>query len=206
MAALDLNDSILVTVNGTLLGQRTMNTFWYRVHEITGDPQETIAFQALFAEMSSPGKLLANYLKCVPTNWKGYQVWFQAIKPLRQRKVAFPWVIDGEGVGSALTANVQGSITRLGDTAAREAVGGIRIPIGTGTQFLTDGKLTIDQLAAMADLAGEMSVDYATGVPAVTYRPMVGKPDNAGNYWRVVDTLVQPEARVMRRRTVGRGI
>lgn len=206
MAALDQGDSVLVTVNGRLNEQRTMNTFWYRVTQITDAPDEAIAFAALFLQMTGAGGLLEDYLACVPTNWTAEAVWFQSITPIRQRKVSFPWDAIGGGPSSALTANVQGSITRVGDAARREAIGGVRIPIGTGVGSITNGRLVAGQKAAMQDLADSMAQVIATFAPNVEYTPIVGKPNAAGNYWNVVDATVQDTVRVLRRRTVGLGI
>lgn len=206
MAALDLGDSVLVTVNGRLNEQRTMNTFWFRVTAIADAPDESIAFAALFLQLVGAGGLLEDYLACVPTNWAAEAVWFQSITPVRQRKVSFPWDAIGGGPSSALTSNVQASITRVGDAARRDAIGGIRIPIGTGVGSITNGRLMAGQKTVLQDLADSMTQIVTTIGPNVEYTPIVGKPNNAGNYWNVVDTTVQETARVLRRRTVGLGI
>lgn len=207
MAALDLQDSVLMTINGVLAGQRTMNTFWWRVTAITGSPDETVAFPALWALLGSAG-FIDKYLACVPTNWTGAGVWMQSIYNLRQRKIVIPFDDGGTGVSEANTANVQGSITRVGDIARRDAVGGIRIPIPTNALATTNGLLTVAQKGAMDEFAAELPIVRTTVTPAVTYTPMVGAPEaaNPANWFKVVAAFAQPETRVIRRRTVGRGI
>lgn len=206
MAALDLNDSVLMTIVGRLNGQRTMNTFWWRVTAVAGDPDEAVAFQELHS------LLLTNffdlYLACVPTNWEGYQVWYQSIFNVRQRKIVFPFDSEGTGPGEANTANVQGSITRVGDLASRKAIGGIRIPIGTTALTTVNGYISPAQKTAMEEFAAAMVPTRTTAAPAVTYTPMVGAPDplNPVNWFQVVATQVQETTRVLRRRTVGLGI
>jgi len=207
MAALDLNDSVLMTINGTLNGQRTMNTFWWRVTAVSGNPDEAVAFAALHALLGA-NNFFTKYLSCVPTNWEGSAVWYQSIFNLRQRKVVIAFNETGDGVSEATTSNLQSSITRVGDLAARDAVGGIRIPMPTTALATVAGLVTVAHKGRLDEFAAELPIVRITAAPAVTYTPMVGAPEaaNPANWFKVIQAFAQPETRTIRRRTVGRGI
>lgn len=195
-----------MTINGRLCGQRTMNTFWWRVTALTGTVPEVTAFTALHAELNS--EFLPKYLACVPENWTAEGIWYQAIFNLRQRKVVIPYSPIGTFADDAFTANVQGSITRVGDIARRDAVGGVRIPIGTTSTSTEDGLLSAALKANFDTFATAMKSIQVTATPSVSYTPMVAAPlsTDPSKWYAIQDAFAQPTTRVIRRRTVGRGI
>jgi len=206
MATIAVGDRVLITLTGTLFQQRTMNTFLYRVSAVAPDTNYESFADALHDEILVANGLADLYRAITPANWGGYQIWIQVIRPVRLRKIAFSWPITGTYIGEATTANVQGSITRFGEAAGRDQIGGVRIPVGTDIECLDSGRIATPLLSNMGDLAEFMMANIALAFGTATLVPQVGVPKGAAASIDCVEAIQQETARVIRRRTVGHGI
>lgn len=207
MPEMAANMRILVTLKGTFLGQTTMTTFPMRVATVAPGTNDVTFFTALDDELSDDGKLIPLYLNCVPL--AGYEldeVWYQILYPLRYRKVVKTKGIAGSFVTDAQSANLQASITRVGELARRRDIGGIRIPIGTGDESITNGLLTAGLEAQLQDLATYLGLVVPITTPAATLVHQVGMTANMGTSLDVKQAFIQTTVRVIRRRTVRLGI
>lgn len=112
----------------------------------------------------------------------------------------------GELAGDVLTANVAAVITKRTSFSGRWAVGSFHMGGVPGSYF--SGGLITDApyKAALNALASEIlqSVTTASGGE---YQPVIYHPDGLhGGHTMILETELQDQVRVMRRRTVGLGI
>jgi len=201
-----VGDRVLVTIGGVLLGQRTINTYLYRISAVTGSPDYTTLMNALFSSLSGSGQLIPTHIACMPSNWFRSYCWLQIISPLRFRKVEKPLSGSGTAVGVAYTANVQASITRVGEVAGRKYIGGVRMPLGTDVDATDGGLIVAAQKLLLQNHAAAMQLNIITSGTVATFIPQCGLPKGTGLSADMHDAFVQDTARVIRRRTVGQGI
>jgi len=207
-----LNDQLRIWFLGTLCGQRTMNTFAYRVSRVEGaNVDADVAVEALLADTQFTD-LVASFVACTPTNYTLDAIEWQYRKPngflyAKQR-------ID-QGTagtrGAATTANIQASITRRPLIADRVGVGGIRLPISNTDVNASNGLIT----QALKDLLNVVALDMSEEILTVpvedvfvdwkpcTIRHVIG---TGFVHTDVAEAFVQDQVRVLRRRTVGLGI
>ena len=202
MPVLSVGDTVMITFNGNLCAQRTMNTFYYRCSAVPNGTDMEDAFISINATLGLAGGLRFAQLGATPSNYTLTQTWIQTIFPVRYRKVVFAQNQNGQYADTALTANVQAAITRAGSLANRESIGGVRIPIGSGIQSTDNGfiasalKVKLDALA----LAINQNIITAVG-PILTLIPLVGAAHD-GNQRDCAFAFTQDTTRVIRRRTV----
>lgn len=215
MPNMAVGQRVLVTAVGEYYGQVTMTTWLYKVTVVAGTTTDTAFFAALDTIFNATGGLLLRYRGCCPANdvWLGRQTWYQVLGPLRFRKVQKP-LSDGLYDSPSNTANIQASITRVGEFGTRRNIGGIRVPIPSFENV--EGKITPDITIPLEALATEMALPVTAGSPAVTMVPQVGVPGYTNTVppeqIPVTDSLdlseciVQDTTRVIRRRTLRVGI
>lgn len=201
-----IGDRVLVTFRGTLCDQRTMSTFLYRITNVTGAPLYNELMDALHSSFSGAGQLITTFRACMPSNWFWTDVWYQIISPTRQRKYAKSMTGAGTASSIATTANLQASITRVGELSGRRYIGGIRMPLGTEDFVVDQGFIQAGQLAALNALCAAMKLFIITSGSVATFRPQVGVPKPPATSLDLEDAFPQATSRVIRRRTVGLGI
>lgn len=207
MAKMYVGDRIDVIFNGSMLGQRCMSKFCYGVEEMTGNPEQKAAFEALHLDFLIDGHLIQKFLKCTPPDYVMFDVWYQVIAPARwalYRKPALGLI--GSFAGAAYTSNIAGVITRRGDLGNRKNVSSLHVPIGTSAQEIGDGYIGQGLSAALQNLAVEIVKPINTTGAVMKLYPVINNGDAANAYTTIIDAFVQPEARTMRRRTVNKGI
>ena len=196
-------------------GQRIMNTFGYIVDGVTTpQPLDAVA-NAFFGDLVYID-LETDWLDCVAEDVQLKQAWFQVLAPERLRKVVLTRNLDGTIESTTNRQNTQAAISRHTPFAGRAENGGIHIVLPDnnplGLQVATDGLLTQAYKDILTELAGSMLVAVETVVGGSPYNwqpciiqaaPGVTPPIQAGE---IVATIVQDEARTMRRRTVRQGI
>jgi len=205
MPVVAIGDRVLVSFVGRLFGQRFINTFWYKVRLTSGDPEYAEMAPALNAFLQTAGELKTKWLNCVTNSAEMTQIWVQTVAPQRLRKWSFESIANGAFDGAASTPNVQASITRVGQYAGRQYVGGIRIPIGTGAECSIEGIISNDLYDLMIILGAAMKEEINVLGGDVTLTPQVGAAGDLTDTKDMEDFLVQTTTRVIRRRTVGLG-
>lgn len=200
-------DRVLVTINGTLFGQRIMSTFGYVVESQTGSNQDDDAFTALRNKLCELGGLVDKYLACLPSQYVKGQIWIQDIQPTRIVKRVFTNIAAGATSGEvAETANIAGTILRRGDFANRRNVSVLHLPSPTTVNWIDQGNFTVQALTAYQALADKIILDQATTVPVVNYAPSILPKTAAGLPVPITSANAQDIVRTMHRRTVGLGI
>lgn len=206
MPVITTGDTVLVTIVGRLCGQRTLNTFPYRVAAASGGDEQSDVFTAFHASLGAAGELRPAFRGCTPENYDLDAMWYQIIRPVRFRKYVANVGVAGLFLSTAYTGNVQASVTRVGSVAERKSVGGIRVPIGTDANSTVDGSVTNALKAQLTTLANAMKRTIITVGFVTTFIPLVGVARLPGPFRDVYDAFAQDTTRVQRRRTVGLGI
>jgi hypothetical protein len=200
-------DRVLLTVTGLLNSQRFMNTFGYVVSSVGSSIQQSDAFDAIRAKLCVAGGFMDKYKACLPSNVNALELWFQVIYPTRYIKYIRGDLSTGSlGSGAAWTSNLTQVITRRTDRAGRKFHSSLYLPVDSSNDATEDGLLTGGQKTILNQFAALVDDDVVTTSPAIEltpsilHKPLTVLPDP------ITDAFAQPEVRVMRRRTVGRGI
>lgn len=208
---ISLGDIILHTLVGRLNNQTTMTTFLYELLGTTL-PAPTIdtACSTFDAALEAAGNLHSKYRAAMPTNWTGIARWTQVISPTRYIKFVTADTRVGTGLGIADSSNIAAVYERRAGLSGRPYVGTVHLPCPTVAASLDSGNLTNAQKIVTQDVATQNSFDVITTggqtwTPVLFRRPKLIPPTPA-RITLIHDCFVQNTVRVMRRRTVGRGI
>lgn len=211
MALTGVNDKYLVTYRGSLCGQTLLSTFWYSLTAAGPIANVDNAYDALLAGMTIAGGLKDDFLGVCPNNYTLDEVWIQKVYDARVMKKVYALALAGSHGVDAPTANLAAVITRRGELANRRNVSTLHCPLPDASIVCTDGLITdAGYKTDLGDLAAEIKKDITPPAPwaGSTFKPVVFQPGPPPgpmtNY--IVQTVISPQARVMRRRTVGLGI
>lgn len=205
--ALPLGAIVEVTYLSTLFSQRIMNVLHYVVtnESTTVSPVQEMEDLAGTFAANGVGDILPAYLACLPENLVVDLVRCQAILPTRYR--AINQVINEQGLlGTASTANVQGSITKTTTFSGRDQIGSIHLPLAS--ESISGGLVTGGTRTLMDALADELKVTVTEDVGGGAYAPVLfhRNPLTVPRYSLITEMVPQTTSRVMRRRTVGLGV
>jgi len=208
MATVITGDNVLVTFNGTLCGQRVMNTFGYVVSAVTGSFDDSALAVAFQTAIAAAGKLEDAYLACMPSNYTRGLMWWQIIRPGRILRRQITMTGAGGNSGElAETANVGATILRRGDFANRKNISTLHLPAPTTSNWLDAGAFTIQAKTAYTALCTEVGRSYTLGGGTVcTLSPSILNGPLSTNVTPITAVSTGDEVRTNRRRTVGRGI
>lgn len=196
------------TFVGLMCNQRIMNTFNYVVENI---PSGGITTDQICDELNTfleaPDGIQETFLGCCPTNYTLQEQWIQCIGPTaRYVKKKYAQGASGDFGFTADTANVAAVITRTTEKSGRSQVSSLHIPIGASADWLTEGilegtlttamELLCDQIPLQLGVFGSLTMD-----PVIYHGPVPALPPDD-----IIAAVAQQTARVMGRRTVGRGI
>lgn len=206
---LPLDDVLEVSIEGIQANQRTLNIRHYRVAVQSATPDPLAEQQEFLDILSSvaPGGLALTYLNCCSFDYRIATMRVQRISPAR-----FPFIskqLDelgriGETSPGPLVAGVIDFGTGL---VGRKQRGSIHVP-GVTQTAANNGNLGIAQRALYNALGLQLRARIINPVSGGEYQPVIFHrvPIGAGTFDDITSHKVQPEVRVMRRRTVGVGI
>jgi len=207
-----LSDKFLVSLVGTLFGQKTMTTFTYQVAGGTGDSPNINDVSSALAELiQEPDGLVEEYLLLVPNELTLNSIWVQCIERGTggARMAKLDYAVDEVGTGgSAVDAVAQLAITRRSIIAGPGEHGTIRIPAAANATNAAAGMWLSGFLMKAADFEGHLSSDLVVGTGGSTtdLEPIINHGFGALNVSNIFSTEVHPEVRSQRTRVVGRGI
>lgn len=208
MAQVKPLDVFEVTLVGSLIGQRIMNTFHYEVENVPIAGIEIPAATAIIeTHFEKDNGIIERYLLCLPSNYTLDQMWIQLIGPTqRYVKIIVPQALQGTQPGNADTANISAVITRTTEKAGRSQVSSLHVPLGNSSVFMANGRVSPAQVVGLQALA-DLLPEQIGGAPNLSLDPVIyhGPPPKLSAD-RIVDAVPQQTVRVMRRRTLGLGI
>jgi len=207
MAIIALLDVALVVTKGKMNGQACWNTFHYRLDTLTAPITVNTALSNLHAALDGDNQLFDRLCAASPDNFVIEEVDYQVISPARYMKQTLVATHAVGEVGSdAITSNLMASITRRGEEATRNNVGGIRVAAPTTALEAASGEWAVGYKALLSNLADELLQAAVAAGGAQIWGPGLFGPWQNPVFRPIVATAVSEEVRVMRRRTVGRGI
>lgn len=214
MPNLAVNDIIEVKARGTLFAQQMLNVFHFRLSVIPTSPDYQTGMVDLLSAIDG-SMFQTKFLACCPNEYTLQDWTVQRVSPAREiyyRK--FEGVIGTGGAGNPaqdvnavltfrsehVNNHTPGVFTNEGGT------GGCHFP-GIPSSSAVGGLITAGYATTVGAFGDQLLIGFAPtlgGVylPCIWNRKATGQPKSKD----VIQTVVQPEVRVMRRRTVGRGI
>jgi len=206
MANLTANSKVLVTFVGTIDQQILMNTFVYHLGTVTGTVTVGGFYASLDTLLSAAGGLVQKFLACCPQNYELAYVRYQIIAPIRYAASTVVKNLPGQIAHDATMPNVNAVILRRGELANRQNVSTLHVPAPNDLTSIDNGLITAVYTVILQDLADEVLVGISTNAGAVVGEPVIFNRDAPTQVTRIVEARPEPTARVMTRRTVGRGI
>lgn len=196
-----------ITVVGRIHDQTTMNVFHYTVLQASTLPDHRQEMTALLTAhwAGAGGTVSGALMTCCPEDWISTQVTAQPVSPERMIRVSIGGGTAG-GSGLAECTNLQASVTFRADRAARDAIGAKRICM---SEFqVEDGNLRVGYKGVVDTFAVLAKTNLTVALGGAQYMPVIyhRRADPGFKWDRIVESVVQPQARVIRRRTVGVGI
>lgn len=206
MANLAANSKVLVTFVGEIDQQVIMSMFCYHISTVTGSIPITGFADSLNTLLSAGGGLQSKYLLACPQNYNMAYTRIQVIYPVRYAASTYLKGLPGQIAHDATMPNVSAVILRRGELANRSNVSTLHVPAPNDATSIDNGLITNTYSVILQDLADELLVGISTNAGAVTGIPVIFNKTAPQNQTRIVEARPEPTARVMTRRTVGRGI
>lgn len=206
--AINVGDTVAVTLRGSLLTSQIMSTFWYRC--TVGMPGLTLQadYDSIILELRAAGVgagdwIETAYLQSLPSNYTLDYLRVQVIAPVRNAYAES--LINSPGAVAHVNSvsNLAGVITKRTIFAGRKFVGSLHLPISQS--FHSGGEVSGAGLTAMAAIRGK--VQAILSIPGGgSFLPIIYHRVGAPNYTDISSAETQETVRVMRRRTLRIGI
>jgi len=199
---------VKVAVEGLLLGQQTVTSWWYRVR-FPGASATVIAdldglLTYFVANVNAPYQA---FLACLPSTWDGQFCSAQQITPALSVRRDVTLVPDAGGRGVTNSSNLSAVVTKGTDQGGRDQIGSFHLP-GIADDDQVAGSVSAALLALMGTFASKSLNVLTDPVTAVVYEPILVHritPSVGSTGTLLTRARAQETIRVMRRRTVGVG-
>jgi hypothetical protein len=201
--AASLGDKLLVSFDGRLFQQRLLTTFWFQISALTGTPTLGLVMDQLKAQMVTANKLVPKFLAVCPNSYSLENIWIQPIDPIRYVKSVYLVGTSGTNSGVANTANQSIAVLRRGVIASRKSISVLKIPAPNDAASILDG-IFENAVTSAAGAFGLESIQQI-GLTSATVNPVIRNGPLAIDVQLIQNYEVELTARVMGRRTVGRG-
>jgi hypothetical protein len=204
-------DLVVLTLRGTAYSQRVMTSYGFRVMNSTDTGDTRVAQDELCQRISTDTgtNLLGTFLACVSPGVTIEEIWAQRIRPQRMRKSVLTVSIPGTlGTGPG-TPNVSAVVTRKSDLGYRSSISNLHLPVPPIIAMYNNNGVWTGAYRTLLDAHAFESYDSITVVGAngsVTYKgAIINAPLSVPDHQIITAHSINPNVRVMRRRTVGLG-
>lgn len=204
MALQNVGDIIFVGLNGLWHGQKTLNTFYYKVQSIVGGPTNSTFSAALHAAFNAATKLYQRFRECCPTQYVLDHVDFQTVWPVKIVRNTYALGVAGLAGQASSTANMASVMVRKGDVANKKNRGTLHVPMSNLDVGMANGIIGAALQASQVNLGTEMIATYAAGGLGAVF-PVLWSPKTPTVSQAILQAFGETTARIMRRRTVGVG-
>lgn len=208
--AIVTNDLIVTTFRGTLFGQRVMTTYGWVCTSSTSS-NSTLSDQAALTDAigtNTGTTLLTTYLACLSPSVNVDEVWAQKVWPVRQIRTIRVVNLGGTaGINDGIS-NIAAVISRGTEFGGRSQISNLHIPGPPTGVDLVAGIWQDAYKNALGAHAAESYDQITVAVPGGSFTlngAIIHRTGTPGSYNRISRHMVNPVARVMDRRTVGRG-
>lgn len=200
-----IGDVYQTNIRYTISGQRAITVLHWQVTEDVGaaDADKEQKLADYLASTANPGDFMSQLVTVLPSDCVVDQVDAQAISPLRLAYRTAPVGLAGD-LEAGNNPAVDVVITKRTDLAGRDQVGSIHQPGIPSTMIvggLIDNAYRVDVLEVWDTLLMPIMVDGTEWSLALLHTPPAVPATSL-----ITNMAVKPEARVMQRRVVGRGI
>jgi len=194
-----------LTMEGRHENQQVMTVLHYKLRCGLPLVDGRAELETFLDSVNGVGKLVEKWKDCLSVKCVALRLRAQWLTPLRFAYVPRATVPgDGTIAGDAYPVNTAVAITRQTDVAGRDEVGTIHMPAVPIT-FIENGTLTPAAEAAYSLLAEKLIEVIPGGPDDVFFDPVHFKRANPSVANPIISYVLQPTARIMRRRTVGLG-
>jgi hypothetical protein len=207
MAGLNIGDVVSIQIHGRIFNQVTMSTFFYKVTTAATTPDTKVALEALGTafktQLNAPG--LA-FVQAAPQNWVAEKVRLQVVSPYLSQYAIVNWNMFGTVGSDANASNVTGTLTRRTSLGGRNQIGALHTAPLPDAAML-NGLIAASHIARLENLADKMDNNFTVLAETTQVTPVLwSHTDPFDDTKLITSIIVQPEIRVLRRRTVGLGI
>lgn len=194
-----------VVIRSTLAGQRQMTVLHYTLTDL-GAPADQFTMLETVDDRLAAIDGIYNAISAVSGNDCEFQeVQLQWVHPFRyayRRFASMPLIGQYDGV--CMPPNTSATITKRGEEAGRHSIGSVHMPnVPAGS--IDEGLYVAPVLDLYTALAARLKAPFTLATPGVI-TPVIYNKLAPADSKTVFTTVVQPEVRVQRRRTVGLGI
>jgi len=203
-----VGDIIEITFRQSMFTQIILNVLHYRVVSSTssgsdvGDNQSTSDH---FASLTGAGQLIGDWSSSLGTTWEMDDVKAQKIAPVRSAYTTSTVAVLGQSPSRTEITNSAVVVSKRGTSGTRRAQGSIHFA-GWPEQFITDGEWEAPVQTWWTALEPLLSANQIVAAIPATLQPVIFNPGATPNWQTIAVWTLQPETRVMRRRTVRVGI
>lgn len=204
--ALPTGAIIECTLFGTMLSQRIMSVYHYRVSAQSSLPLVTTELTAFLdaVTLQVATSLLGSYQLAVPSNYNIQGATAQAISPQRSIRMTNTQNLAGARPTS-VTANMASALTLRTDLGGRSFVGRKSLPISD--QDVSNGLIGLLYTQTLSDHGQAILDNVVPSQGGGIYEPVIfHRPPSVLPPTRILSADPQDTARVSRRRTLGVGI
>lgn len=214
MPAMPIGSVVALTFRGEIFDQQWISTFHYRVSQVSTNPTVLTDLSDILDDQNTrAGSLYNRFRLALPVSTAVQDIGAQQIKIARSIRRSIVPTATGGSRGAATTPNLAAVITKGTDSGDRGEVGSVHLP-GVATDDMVDGEIIAALVALMEAIGESMRSKVFIAASGLEITPVLYHPDKKdaeGHITRawfttdIIRYIVQPQIRVMRRRTIGIG-
>ena len=187
------------------VGQIIRNQFHWRLETNTNSRPVNIVCDALDAEMNKTGGIFKKMQSLRDLGCNLLDTAHQMISPARYAGVGYTKNVGGDIVATGINITQTAAVlTRRAVVATRRGVSSLHIPLAAADLLIDLGVLSNTVLTTVGEI-GNLILNTASLGDGMSVRPVIYHR-NATPLFDYIETfIVQPQVRIVRRRTVGLG-
>lgn len=195
----------LLTCRYQMCGQILRNQFHFRLETNTNTRTINTVCDAIHTKFKAVDNLSAKMRELRDVTCVLLDTGVQQISPSRFAGVGYLENEAGNALneGASLT-QLAAVLTRRSVVATRRGVSSLHLPLANKDTFIDLGVLTADALAKIGQV-GNAILNFLDMGDGITVRPIIYHRGAVPLYDYIETFIVQPQVRIMRRRTVGLG-
>lgn len=204
-----VGDIMQAIIRGRVNGQVNLNVLHYRCTKSPTGTNYFIQTENLGRIIGGPAadSIVSTWLPNIGKNATIDWVQTQRVSPIRSIYTRFPVGAPGTNAADCEAQNTAAVLTKQVDRVGRGRVGSFHAGY-VPPAFQLRGLLTVAGTVEYTKLADKLNALLVGPLDGAEYEPVTFEPTApvGFNFSKIVNVFVQPEVRVMRRRTVGLGI
>lgn len=186
-------------------GQILRNQFHWRLEGNTNSRNIDVVCAALDTEMNKVGGIFKSMQVLRDGNCTLLDTAHQMISPARYAGVGFTKNVAGDEVTVGIdVTQIAAVLTRRSVQATRRGVSSLHIPLAVSDNHIDFGVLSNTALAQVG-VIGNAILNTGSLGDGMSVRPVIYHRNFTPEFYYIETFIVQPQVRIVRRRTVGLG-